>query len=288
MYIYVNGSILDSTEATISPFDHGYLYGLGLFETFRTYHGHPFLLDDHFHRLYESANELGIVLPPYERGKIVGIIQNLLRKNNLEDGYFRWNVSAGEREIGLSTDLYESPTTIAFVKGLPQSFSSEKEAIILAQRRNTPEGSSRLKSHHYLNNIIGKREVGMNPSLEGIFLSEHGHVSEGVVSNIFWYKKSTLYTPSMESGALNGITRQFIISLAKKLDLKVEVGLYEQTELEDAEEVFVSNSIQELVSIQKLAGYSYPGSKGMLFTKLKKEYQQYTENCWSRLELLKG
>ncbi|MDQ0257886.1 4-amino-4-deoxychorismate lyase [Evansella vedderi] len=285
MYLFLNGSIKHQHEAAISPLDHGYLYGLGLFETFRTYHGHPFLLDDHFSRLYESAEIMGIQVPPYNRKETVGIIQELLEVNEIEDGYFRWNLSAGERGIGLSTENYTEPNTIVFVKPLPDSRSSEKNGIFLKQRRNTPEGSVRFKSHHYLNNILAKREVGMEPNVEGIFLTEGGFISEGIVSNIFWWKRDTLYTPSIQTAALNGITRQFIIALAPRLGMNVEEGCYLPHHLRDAEEVFVTNSIQELVPLKNINDYSYKGKKGNIYSLLHKHYKQKTGSLWSRIEL---
>ncbi|MDG5790176.1 aminodeoxychorismate lyase [Evansella sp. AB-P1] len=285
MYLYLNGSIVDSSKAAISPFDHGFLYGLGLFETFRTYNGHPFLLDDHFHRLNESAKEMGINLPNYERVEVLKTIEMLLEKNNLKDGYFRWNASAGEREIGLSSKEYMSPTIIVYVKPLPKIIGHEKTGKFLTLQRNTPEGEYRLKSHHFLNNILGKREIGDDPSIEGIFLSEKGMVCEGVVSNIFWWKNDALYTPAISSGALNGITRQFIISLAKKMNIQVYEGLYSPDHLLHANEVFISNSIQEIVPIKKIGECFFKGKQGEFFTKLKEEFDTYAQSLWSRRDL---
>ncbi|WP_078593230.1 aminodeoxychorismate lyase [Evansella clarkii] len=285
MFLYLNGDYIKSEEAAISPFDHGFLYGLGLFETFRTYHGHPFLLDDHFHRLHEGAKEVGIELPEYKREDTCRIIHQLLELNNLEDGYFRWNISAGEREIGLSSLNYTTPSTIVFVKPLPQQMPQEKEAVFLQTRRNTPEGLNRLKSHHFLNNLLGKRELGDQPGTEGIFLTENGDIAEGIVSNIFWVKKGTLYTPSRDSGALNGITRQFILRLAEKAGMNTEEGLYPPESLLTAEEAFISNSIQEITAISSAEGRKFPGANGCSFKEFSAEYIKHTTSLWSRLEL---
>lgn len=288
MYIFINGVIKHINEARISPLDHGFLYGLGLFETFRTYNGHPFLLDDHFHRLHESALEMGIKLDPYERDRVSEMIKELLAHNNLGDGYFRWNVSAGERGIGLSTEVYETPAEIVYVKELPISFIREKKGVILEQRRNTPEGNYRLKSHHFLNNILAKREVGMASEVEGIFLSESGHVSEGIVSNIFWWKDNVLHTPSMETGALNGITKQFVVDLSRNMGITVMEGNYSVHALLEAEEVFVTNSIQEIVPLVQLEERVLPGSRGSVYKVLHKEYQSKTRELWSRTQLSEG
>ncbi|UTR12469.1 aminodeoxychorismate lyase [Evansella sp. LMS18] len=285
MFLYLNGDYIKSEEAAISPFDHGFLYGLGLFETFRTYHGHPFLLDDHFHRLHEGAKAIGIELPEYKREDTCRIIHQLLELNNLEDGYFRWNVSAGEREIGLSHENYFSPNTIVIVKPLPQQTPREKEAVFLQTTRNTPEGTNRLKSHHFLNNLLGKRELGDQPGTEGIFLTENGEIAEGIVSNIYWVKKGTLYTPSEDSGALNGITRQFILKLAETTGLNTEEGLYGPESLLSAEEAFISNSIQEITALSSVKGRKLPGANGCSFKLISAEYKKHLTSLWSRLEL---
>ena len=285
MYIYMNGSYKNSEEAVISPFDHGFLYGLGLFETFRTYHGHPFLLDDHFHRLSEGAAEMGIELPEYDREEVTSTVRKLLELNNMEDGYFRWNVSAGEREIGLSSERYTSPNTIVFVKALPENPVQEKNGVILKQRRNTPEGAYRLKSHHFLNNVFGKRELGKALGTEGIFLSEKGFVAEGVVSNIFWRKGETLYTPSEATGALNGITRQFVLALASKSGLNTEEGLYPLEQLLSAQEVFITNSVQEIVALSAVEDQSFPGKHGVITNRLASELKKHTSSLWSRFDL---
>ncbi len=281
----MNGKIVEASKAKISPFDHGFLYGVGLFETFRTYQGHPFLLDDHFRRLHDSANELGIRIPPYDRQKTTDIIYELLEKNSLEDGYFRWNISAGEEQLGLTAETYNRPTTIVFVKQLPSSFLNEKKGKVLKTNRNSPETKERLKTHHFLNNIIGKREAGSDPSVEGLFLTEQGHLSEGVVSNLFWINGMTLYTPDLSCGGLNGVTRQFVMRLASKCGFKVREGKFHLSALYEAEEVFMTNSVQELVALNDIDGQSYPGKNGPLYKRLFGEYREYTPSLWSRNDM---
>lgn len=185
MYVYINGTIVSSEQAAVSVFDHGYLYGLGLFETFRIYEGHPFLMDDHFHRLYEGLRQMGI---EWEMSKeeILELLASLLEANQLRDAYVRWNVSAGAEELGLYADTYREPTLIVYMKPLPSTIFREKEAVVLKQRRNSPEGKWRLKSHHFLNNHLAKREIGSTSGREGIFLNEEGYLAEGIVSNLFF------------------------------------------------------------------------------------------------------
>ena len=194
MLIYVNGQYVKASEARISPYDHGYLYGLGVFETFRIYNGHPFLLDDHYDRLIDALDTLQIKWT-MTKDEVLLILKNLLIKNKLENAYVRFNVSAGIDEIGLQTEMYEEPSVIVFIKPLAAPGEvAEKEGVVLKQVRNTPEGAARLKSHHYLNNILGKREIGNVVNKEGIFLTETGYVAEGIVSNLFCERGYFIYT----------------------------------------------------------------------------------------------
>jgi 4-amino-4-deoxychorismate lyase len=285
MYIYVNGDIVRKEDAVISPFDHGYMYGLGLFETFRIYNGHPFLLDDHLERLNAGLRAL-LIAKQFTRGEVTVILEQLLEVNKLTNAYVRWNVSAGIGELGLNTEPYENPTVICYMKPMEGAAASiEKEAVILNTRRNTPEGDHRLKSHHYLNCILGKREIGKDPRLEGIFLTKDDYVAEGIVSNIFWVKEETIYTPSVQTGILNGITRQFVITLAKKIGFEVVEGLFTKMDLLSSDEVFITNSIQEIVPIRQIDGAQFPGKEGAISQIFMNKYAEYRHVLWSRNEL---
>ncbi|MGM7684109.1 aminodeoxychorismate lyase [Cytobacillus sp. Hm23] len=283
MYIYLDGNIFKKEDAKISPFDHGYMYGIGLFETLAVYDGHPFLLDDHLSRLNEGLNSLAIDIE-LNRDEIFSIITRLLNKNNLSNAYVRLNVSAGVGDIGLSVEHYTEPTVIIYMKPL-QVPAVEKTGVFLKTKRNTPEGKSRLKSHHFLNNIFGKREIGVDATKEGIFLSQKGFIAEGIVSNVFWVKNDKIYTPSLETGILNGVTRQFVMTLAKHNGLHIDEGLFKPDEILMADEVFVTNSIQELIPINKIEQRYFQGNKGIVFNTLKKQYNETKKSLWSRVDL---
>jgi len=285
MYICINGQLVKKEEAVISPFDHGFLYGIGLFETFRIYEGHPFLLDDHIRRLNESLQTLGIA-KTFIRDEVNEWIQRLLSKNNISNANVRLNVSAGIGEVGDLTSPYPEPNVIMFMKPLPEAgVMVEKKAVLLGLNRNTPEGEWRLKSHHYMNNILAKKEIGNDPNMEGIFLTKDGFLAEGVVSNLFWIKENTLYTPSLQTGILNGITRQFIFKLAERNSITVEEGFFKPNVLEKAEEVFVTNSIQEIVPISTFEDVDFPGNKGKWVQEFHKQYRYYTQQIWTRTEV---
>jgi 4-amino-4-deoxychorismate lyase len=288
MILFVNGQYVDAAHAAISPYDHGYLYGLGVFETFRIYEGHPFLFDDHYRRLRKALSELNICWN-MTKEEVLAVLHQLLERNKLKNAYIRFNVSAGTGEIGLQTDEYENPTTIVFIKPMPSQDSIiEKEGVLLKQPRNTPEGMFRLKSHHYLNNILGKREIGNDPLKEGIFLTKEGYVAEGIVSNIFFIQEGVLYTPSLETGILDGVTREFVLTLADMYDIQTEIGLFTAEDLLNSEEVFVTNSIQEIVPIKRIGDTVYEGKEGHITKRFIQEYKTQRSVLWGKNELKRG
>jgi 4-amino-4-deoxychorismate lyase len=257
MSVLWNGQLKASKEAVISVFDHGFLYGMGLFETFRTYNGEPWLLERHASRLADGCRRLGIAYEP-DPERIRGGITRLLAEQGLEDGYIRWSVSAGEGAVGLPSGPYETPVEIIYAKALASDDPDTrpgKTLRLLKLRRNTPETDVRLKSFHYMNNILAKRELGSSgaaPAAEGLFLDERGRVCEGIVSNVFWLKGGVLYTPSPASGPLPGITGAYVLALAAQSGFEVREGEYRWKDLAKADEVFLTSSIQEIVPVSEL------------------------------------
>ncbi|XID91825.1 aminodeoxychorismate lyase [Paenibacillaceae bacterium WGS1546] len=257
MKFLFNGQLTDRNEAVISAFDHGFMYGMGLFETFRTYGGRPWLLNEHAERLARGAAMLGILYEP-DIVRMSRAVSGLLDANGLADGYIRWSVSAGAEDIGLPSGDYAHPNEIVYAKPLaadePRTRAG-KTLRLLKLRRSTPEGAYRTKSFHYMNNIAAKRELmasGAAPGTEGLFLDGSGHVAEGMVSNVFWAKDGTLFTPSRETGLLEGITRAYVLRMAAEEGIRVEEGLYGWEALAAADEIFVTNSVQELVPVTTL------------------------------------
>lgn len=274
MLCWMNGKYERSGKLKISPFDHGFLYGLGFFETFRTYESLPFLFDAHMNRLKSALKEYHISFP-YHDEELLKVIKQLNDEANGRDGYFRLNVSAGVHDIGLGPTVYSEPNVIMFRKELPvQKENFSKKGIWLKTVRNSPESGIRHKSHHFSNNIKGRLELDSLQETEGIFLTKDGYVAEGITSNIFWVVKDTLYTPSVDTGILPGTTRAFIMQLAKKLSINIEEGFFSKSFVESASEVFVTNAIQELVPLHQLGGGEFLGIDGPVFQQLKKSYQQ--------------
>ncbi|WP_276357767.1 aminotransferase class IV [Cohnella caldifontis] len=258
MKVLRNGQVKDSAEAVISVFDHGFLYGMGLFETFRTYGGQPWLLERHAERLAAGCRELGIAYRP-DVESMRADLGRLLGANGLSDAYVRWSVSAGTGAVGLPAGDYENPEIIVYAKALASdepATRSPKSLRVLRLRRSQPEnGRARLKSFHYMNNIVAKRELvqaGAGSGVEGLFLDGAGHVCEGIVSNVFWLSDGVLYTPSPETGALPGITRAYVLEMAALFGVPAREGRYGLEEAAGADEMFLTGSVQEIVPVAEL------------------------------------
>jgi 4-amino-4-deoxychorismate lyase len=276
MIVYKDGSWQPLENTSIPVMDHGFLYGVGLFETFRTYQGSPFLFQDHLKRLREGLSSVYIEWEDDDKS-LQRLIEMALEKNGLTDGVLRLNVTAGISNWGLPNEIYKKPSTLLFTRPVAPVQDQGRRAVFLQIPRNTPEGSVRLKSHHYLNNLLGKRELVKDADAEGIFLTKEGYVAEGIVSNIFWVKHNTLYTPSIATGILNGVTRQYVIHLASLLGVKVEEGTYTKEELLCSEEVFVTNSTQEMVRISRVDEVEFSKTRHPLFERLRELYKESTD-----------
>ncbi|NOU98293.1 aminodeoxychorismate lyase [Paenibacillus sp. LMG 31456] len=288
MKIYVNGVLIDEGKAVVSVYDHGFLYGIGLFETFRTYGGIAFLLQEHVDRLKAGCEQLGISYSPSaEQWQL--IVKKLLQANELEDAYIRFTVTAGRDLLGLPGGDYAEPSVIVYIKELParneQLYQSGKPLQLLKLIRNTPEGAVRLKSLHYMNNILAKRELMQYPwalNAEGLFADGKGNLAEGIVSNLFFFKNEQLFTPSIGTGILPGITRAFLMRVASEAGMKLEEGLYTWSHLLEADEVYITNSIQEIVPITSLFDTKGQkvivgnGNAGELTKELIRLYERHT------------
>ena len=210
---------------------------------------------------------------PYTADELIAVIGQLNEQADGKDGYFRLNVSAGVHGIGLQPTEYTKPNVLLFRKELQAVLrGQEKKAQWLETPRNSPEHGIRVKSHHYGNNVLGRFEMPSLATQEGFFLTEAGYVAEGVTSNIFWVKNDILYTPSLETGILPGITRERVIQKAKQMGVQVKVGLFTRSDVEQASECFITNSVQELVPIGRLEDIQMLGNRGPVYRGLHEAY----------------
>ena len=277
MSCWMNGEFVKSEEIRISPFDHGFLYGAGFFETFRTYGGNVFLYQEHMDRMRRALSEYRITMP-YEDADILVAVRMLNDAEGGRDGYFRLNVSAGVHDIGLAPSSYPKPNVILFRRDLAATVrGAEKAGVWLETARNNPESTIRHKSHNFLNNVRGRLELPSLKEIEGLFVTREGFVAEGVTSNVFWMKDGILFTPAIETGILPGTTRAIVIEIARTTGLVVNEGFYPKVDAENADELFVTNAVQELVPLSSLGDVSLPGAAGVYYTKLHGLYVKAIE-----------
>ena len=273
MLSWMNGDFVRAEDLKISPFDHGFLYGVGFFETFRTYGGKVFLFQEHMARLNDALAEYRIALP-YDKEEFLVAVSKLNEAAGGEDGYFRLNVSGGVHDIGLTPSVYPVPNVIIFRKDLvPSVRGVEKTGVWLETLRNRPESIVRHKSHNFLNNVRGRLELPSLKEIEGLFVTAEGFVAEGVTSNVFWMKDGELYTPAIGTGILPGTTRSFVMNLAQLAGIVVNEGYYTRDVVESADELFVTNSIQELVPLVSIEEMILPGASGIYYNKLHDLYE---------------
>lgn len=278
MWCWMNGEFMQAEDLKISPFDHGFLYGAGFFETFRTYDGNVLLFDEHMERLHVALAEYRIVMP-YTNAEILAVVQALDEKSGEVDGYFRLNVSAGVHDIGLAPSSYATPNVILFRKELALVVSGVgKKAVWLDTPRNLPESTVRHKSHNFLNNVRGRLELPSLKDMEGLFVTSEGFVAEGVTSNVFWMKDGELFTPAIETGILPGTTRAFVMKLAISANIVVHEGCYGKEHVEYADEVFVTNAVQELLPIAAIEDVLLPGASGVYYQQLHELYRRAIED----------
>ena len=276
--IYLNGKLIPRSQARLSPFDHGFLYGYGLFETMRSYGGSVFRLDRHLARLHHAAETLGIAskLATFDLEKAC---REVLRANNLVEARLRLTVSSGEGDIIPNPDTCHGITVFIVARKLvplpPESYERGYTAVLSSWRRNSQSPLSRLKSTCYLENILARQEAVTAGADEALLLNEKGFVAEGSTTNIFTAGAGMLVTPSTESGALPGITREAVLELAQSMGIMPVVRQVEQGELLRADEAFLTNSILEIMPLTRLDDKPIgSGGPGPLTQRLMSAYKE--------------
>ncbi len=275
--VYLNGKFMSSSQARLSIFDHGFLYGYGLFETMRAYDRHIFRLDRHLARLHRSAEILGFghKLAAFD---LKAACAEILDANRLKDARIRITVSAGEGDVLPDPSTCGSPTVLISAENLvpppSEKYLSGFKAVLSSLRRNSQSPLSQLKSLCYVENILARTQARAAGCDEAILLNEQGFVAEGTTTNIFLVSKGELITPSLDSGALPGITREAVLEIAQASGIKVQERRVELKELTEAEEAFVTNSIIELMPLTSFENKPIgTGKPGQLTRKLLAAYR---------------
>lgn len=263
-----DGAIVDQAEAVVSIFDHGFAYGMGVFETIRLKEGKPLSWDKHVKRIAGSLQSYGIAYPIDEK-QWLSIIQQLSDINNHDNGVVKIQVTAGV-ESSLYVERYVNPHCFIITRPEPKMYD-EWEAVVVPFERTAPETYVRVKSHQYANNILAKRTVGNQEGVEGLFLDRIGNVVEGVTSNVFFVKEDKLYTPSLESGCLPGVMRSNVLEAAMELGIAVEEKLFQLEEVGQASEVFFTNAVQGIMPVKQVNSVGiFKGAAGNITCALQK------------------
>jgi len=282
MKVYINGELVEKKDAKVSVFDHGYLYGDGVFEGIRVYNGLIFRLEQHLDRLYRSAHTIMLKIPVSKKRMQAAIIETL-RANSLKDAYIRLIVSRGEGDLGLDPRKCKNPNVVVITDKIAlypkKLYQKGLEIITVPTRRNIPEGvNPQIKSLNYLNNIMAKIEAVNCGYEEAIMLNNEGYVVECTGDNIFIYKEGKLYTPSVHLGALEGVTRDVVIELAEKNGIEVSYKIESRHDLYNAQECFLTGTAAEIVPVVKIDGRKIgKGVPGKVVLQLIKDFKAVTK-----------
>ncbi len=273
--IWLDGKLVDQKDATISVFDHGLLYGDGVFEGIRIYSGKVFMQEEHLLRLWESAKALRLEIP-ISIEEMSKAIDETVKANNLTNGYIRLIVTRGAGTLGLNPFTCARPSIIIIadnIKLYPQELYDNGMKIISSSVvRNHPLSlSPQIKSLNYLNNILAKIEAIDAGVLEAVMFNHEGFVAEATGDNIFIIKNGVIYTPPVQSGSLHGITRDVVIKIARKEGFKVVEQNLTRFDLYTADEFFLTGTAAEVIGITEIDGRVIGDAKPGRITKLLKD-----------------
>jgi branched-chain amino acid aminotransferase len=282
MKIFIDGKFYSERDAKISVFDHGLLYGDGVFEGIRAYNGRVFKLNEHIERLFYSAKAILLELP-MTHAQLCKATVETIRANKLKDAYIRLIVTRGIGTLGLNPRSCKQPSVI-IIAGKIQVYPADlyargMEIVTVPTVRNLHSAvNPAIKSLNYLNNILAKIEANNAGVEEAVMLNSEGYVAEGTADNLFIVKKGALFTPPLSAGALYGITRQTVIELAEQSGVKVSEPNLTRYDLFNADECFVTGTGAEIMPVVKIDGRVIgTGKPGPLTRRLVEEYHALTK-----------
>jgi branched-chain amino acid aminotransferase len=288
MLVNMNGQLVPKEKAVVSVFDHGLLYGDGVFEGVRAYNGRVFRLREHLERLYDSAKAI-LLQPPLGLEAMRQEVLRTLAANGLKDAYIRPVFTRGVGDLGLSPANCPKATYFIIadrIRLYPEATYKDGLALItVPTRRNVAEAlSPKIKSLNYLNNILAKIEANQRGALEAILLTQDGYVAECTADNLFILRKGRLLTPPTWQGALEGVTRQAVIELAQKRKVAVAEEPMTRYDIYTAQEAFMTGTAAEIVPVTALDGRSVgSGEPGPLTKALMQDYRALTRREGDRI-----
>lgn len=279
--IYLNGEFVPKEEAKISVFDHGFLYGDGIFEGIRAYDGYVFKLEEHLDRFYRSARAINLDMP-MEREEMTEAILETLRANGFDEAYIRPIVTRGEGSLGIDTESCSEPSVIIITKEWEALYGPElyEEGLNLLTTtiRNQPKQGlpPTVKHLNYLTNILALMQADNWGADEALMLDTNGNISEGSADNVFAYRKGTVYTPPVINN-LPGITRDVVIDILEDLGYEVKEQNLGLAEVMTADEVFLSGTAAEVAPVSEIDGRKIgDGKPGGITLEVKEEFGEIT------------
>jgi branched-chain amino acid aminotransferase len=280
--VYINGKFVPQEEAKVSVFDHGLLYGDGVFEGLRSYGGRVFRLEEHVRRLYESAKAiwLEIPLPP---GEMCEAVKDAVRVNTIDDGYVRLVVTRGAGTLGLDPNRCSNPQVIIIADAISlyprELYEKGLEIVTVSVQRTHPAAlNPRIKSLNYLNNILAKIEGLQAGCIEALMLNHKGEVAECTGDNIFLVRGHVLYTPPLDAGILAGVTRSAVIELAREAGIEVREAPVTKHDVYIADECFLTGTAAEVVPVVKVDSRTIgTGKPGPVTRDLEKRFKKLTQ-----------
>ena len=254
--IWLDGEIVEEADAKISVFDHGLLYGDGIFEGIRFYEGRVFRLEEHIDRLFLSAKAI-LLKMPWSHAEVCEATLETIRANGLTDGYIRLVMTRGTGDLGLNPYLCPKPSMFIIASGITlypaEFYENGLEVVTCSTRRPTPASlSPQVKSLNYLNNVMAKVEALKAGAKEGLMLNEQGYVAECTGDNVFIVKKGEVITPPVSDGSLDGITRQVIFDLCGEMGVSIREASLTRYDLYTADEAFLTGTAAETIPMVKL------------------------------------
>ena len=279
--IYINGQIVPQEDAKISVFDHGLLYGDGVFEGIRAYNGKIFTLDEHLDRLYDSATAISLKIP-ITKAEMAEAIKQTMKANNLTDSYIRLVVTRGVGKLGLDPNKCATPQIIIITDTIELYSKALYErgldiVTVTTIRNHFSALDPKIKSLNYLNNILAKIESIQSGAGEALMLNKDGYVAECAGDNIFIFKNNILLTPPSSAGILVGITRNVVMKLAAEMGVQVREELMTRYDLYIAEECFLTGTAAEIIPVVKIDGRTIgTGKPGKITLDLLKRYRDLT------------
>ena len=283
MKIFMNDRLVDEKNAKVSVFDHGLLYGDGVFEGIRAYNGRVFMLDEHIDRLYRSAQAISLKIPMTKKEMARSVVRTC-KANGIKDGYIRLVVTRGVGTLGLNPYNCKQPQIVIIADAIqlyPKELYEKGMSIItVGTMRNQAEAvNPRIKSLNYLNNILAKIEAINAGVMECIMLNPQGYVAEASGDNVFVVHGDTLITPPSWCGALEGITRQVVMELAPKHGFKAKEGVLTRYDLYTADEMFLTGTAAEIISVVDLDRRTIGNGKpGPVTRKLGRAFTEYAKS----------